>query len=96
LSLRERLERRFSFEIDDAPLCSARRRDLLALGLWLLPPWMVAGYFVYEWQIANADLTPLRLGLVAAAYALARFVSRVMQFNILRGMGVFRRDRSQT
>ena len=65
-----------------------RLRDHLSLALWTVPPWMVVGYFVYEWLIANADLGWSRLLIFAATCGILRLFCRLMQFNILLGRGL--------
>jgi hypothetical protein len=73
-----------SFEVE-----TTRRRDMLALVLWQLPPWMVACYFIYEWQFANADFAPLRLGLFAAGYGCGwRWASSDVARRLIEGAAV--------
>jgi hypothetical protein len=65
-----------------------RLRDYLSLALWTVSPWIVVGYFVYEWLIANADLGRAWLLIFGAAYGSVRLFSRLMQFNVLVGRGM--------
>jgi hypothetical protein len=60
--------------------------DVLALALWQCPPWMIVGYFGFEWQIVHADLTYSAFWLFFAAFTLARGFCRLMQFCVVRGM----------
>jgi hypothetical protein len=43
---------------------------------------MVAGDFVYQWQISNADVTLLWIGLFVAAFTITRLLCRFMQLFI--------------
>jgi hypothetical protein len=60
--------------------------DVLTLALWQCPPWMIVGYFGYEWRIVHADLTYSTCCLFLAAFTLARGFCRLMRFCVVRGM----------
>ena len=65
-----------------------RLGDLLALGFWQCPPWIIVGDFIYQWQINNADLTVFWIGVFVAAFTGARVLCRLMQLYVLRAMPV--------